>query len=435
MTAIKEHVPTTEEEAGSSGGGGGGGGGGSTVVVSTGSGPRRAVLSTTINSTGTTGLLVPSIGPLIPMHMTPPQTAVPTLGTTTTTRRSGMVMCVVGESFVDPKVFDGGWCDYAIYPDLFKYGNSFLPIYGETSWDAFKAAVGAHQQMGVGVSFSLLHPRNNRSTVGTIPRTLVLLERLVREMNVSAMGVLNFPRHEGMNTTELAPVFEELKKAVIQQEHSEPVVFLGVQFYTAQAVDDFVSEVGAIGSLTTIIIQTHIHSVGFFGPQTLPGCHSFPVSLKNAHTLLPSFAFAERAAQRLRSQSDKFRIMFSSTLGVALFVGEVGSGKPRTFLDKCDRAVMADYGILCNSAGSYNFPTSDHREEFGYTSWVDNYNRTYWASYETERSLTLKLERHARNSSDGWVVFEVQHDVSKACNVNNYLRLELIQAKARRSGP
>ncbi|KAK8758996.1 hypothetical protein V5799_003380 [Amblyomma americanum] len=55
-----------------------------------------------------------------------------------TTRRSGMMFCVVGENFVHPEVFSLSFCDYAIYPNLVAEDGDFVPLYGNKSWQTFK---------------------------------------------------------------------------------------------------------------------------------------------------------------------------------------------------------------------------------------------------------------------------------------------------------
>ncbi|XP_077485157.1 uncharacterized protein LOC144095249 [Amblyomma americanum] len=305
-----------EVENADSGGSGPTGGGRSQYVV-----PRTTTRIT--GSTGTTDPLAPTVVPVTPLPApspptpasspptpasspptpvpsppTPvpsPPTPAPTLPpapSTTRTMRTHpprIVICVVGESFVDPKVFGGGWCDYAIYPDLVKSGTDFIPLYGRASWEAFKNATVTYPQVGAGVSFSMLNAKDRNSTVADMPNLLPQLENLVRTTKVSAMGVLDFTRFDGANTKDLGPMFQVLNAAVNKQNHTEPVVFIGVLLHTIDAITDFVSEVGYVRSISTIIIQTHIHALlshPLLGPA---GCRSFPVSVKTPAVLLPSF--------------------------------------------------------------------------------------------------------------------------------------------------
>lgn len=339
-----------------------------------------------------------------------------------------MIICVVGESFVNAKMFDGGRCDYAIYPDQVRSNRTIIPMYGLTSWKAFTQAVAAHPQMKVGVSFPLLQGQRTNGTVDHIRRSSRELRSLVQAMNLSAMGLLNFRRHEGIRTNFFQTLFQVLDTALRQQTGSQPMVFLGVELYTTAAVNNFVSEVVSVRFLTTIIIQTHAHA-------TLgQGCLAFPVSSKNASWPVPSFGLAELAEKRLRSQGDKFRIMFSSTMGVATFVGANQSSTPTAPFQQCDHAVMADYDTLCNSSGFYLHTPQLSPEEFAYAAWLES-GIYYWASYEVEATLSPKLDRYAKKVSEGWAIFEFQRDVWTACNSNSYRRLELIKNKTRPASP
>ncbi|KAK8758997.1 hypothetical protein V5799_003381 [Amblyomma americanum] len=126
--------------------------------------------------------------------------------------------------------------------------------------------------------------------------------------------------------------------------------------------------------------------------------------------------------------------MFSSTMGVMIFVGAEGSGKPTRQYEDCERAVMVDYDALCNTTVGSGPPSHDQYDQYAFKAWQHD-NRSYWASYETEQSLTLKLDRYIANISDGWAIFEVQRDVGKACSLSDNIRVELIQAKARFGRP
>ncbi|KAL3246108.1 hypothetical protein MRX96_057934 [Rhipicephalus microplus] len=90
------------------------------------------------------------------------------------------------------------------------------------------------------------------------------------------------------------------------------MVFLGVWLHKDGVAQRFAAEVSTIAHVNTIIIQTHI-SLPFVLGHTL--CISRPVSAVAANDITPSFEVAQRAEALLRSRGNKFRIMFSSTLG------------------------------------------------------------------------------------------------------------------------
>ncbi|XP_075747977.1 uncharacterized protein LOC142813899 [Rhipicephalus microplus] len=138
--------------------------------------------------------------------------------------------------------------------------------------------------MGTGVSFSLRNFGDAVSTLASLPGLSPKLAQLVRTMNLSAMGVLNFQRHLGVSSNTLSAAFRVMDAALKQQSYTEHMVFLGAVLVNKQSRTDFVNEVYNMEHLTTIILQTHVH-----GDPELPlnesskdRCHVLPVSAINA---------------------------------------------------------------------------------------------------------------------------------------------------------
>ncbi|KAL1414549.1 hypothetical protein MTO96_007336 [Rhipicephalus appendiculatus] len=175
------------------------------------------------------------------------------------TQRSGITVCVVGVSFSSESLFSGGWCDYAIYPELEVIASELAPRHGQSSWKAFKKAIALQPDMGTGVSFSLRNFGDAVSPVASLPGQSSKLAQLVRTMNLSAMGVLNFKRHLGVNTNALSAAFRVMDAALKQQSYTEHMVFLGAVLVDKQSRTDFVNEVNNMEHLTTIILETHMH--------------------------------------------------------------------------------------------------------------------------------------------------------------------------------
>lgn len=351
---------------------------------------------------------------------------------TVSTQRPGITVCVVGKSFASASLFSGGWCDYAIYPDLEVIASEFAPRHGQSSWRAFKKAIALQPNMGAGVSFSPRNLGNSVSTVASLTRMSGKLVQLVRTMNISAMGVLNFQRHLGASTNTLAAAFKVMDAALKQQSYTEGMTFLGAVLVNKQSRTDFVNEVYNMQHLTTIIVQTHLHG----DPEPPPNvssthqCRVFPVSAIHAQSPHQDFKGAVDVVYTLRMNGDKFRLLFSSTMAVMMFVGAAESGAPKMTYDLCERAFMVDYDVTCNATVTSGRKTYDHVNKYAYVTFRDG-GRNYFAAYESEESLTAKLSRYVRTFSDGWAMFEVQRDVWKSCLANDYIRLELIAINAR----
>ncbi|KAH8023914.1 hypothetical protein HPB51_019151 [Rhipicephalus microplus] len=282
------------------------------------------------------------------------------------TQRSGITVCTVGVTFSSESLFSGGWCDYAIYPELEVLASEFAPRHGQSSWKAFRKVMDA---------------------------------------------------------------------ALKQQSYTEHMVFLGAVLVNKQSRTDFVNEVYNMEHLTTIILQTHVH-----GDPELPlnesskdRCRVLPVSAINAQSQHQDFAGAAEAAYSLRMRGDKFRLLFSSTMAVVVFVGDGESDEPMKTNDACERAFMMDLDVTCNDTLTGRQNNYDQTNKYAFATFHYGGHR-YFATYESEESLADKLSMYLRTYSDGWAMFEVQRDLWKACRTNDYIRLELVALGARYNG-
>ncbi|XP_070378588.1 uncharacterized protein [Dermacentor albipictus] len=64
-----------------------------------------------------------------------------------TTRRSGLIFCVVGDSLTTPELFHRQLCDYIVYADMVAtspYADGFAPLHGPSSWDVFTRTSECH---------------------------------------------------------------------------------------------------------------------------------------------------------------------------------------------------------------------------------------------------------------------------------------------------
>ncbi|XP_054927133.2 uncharacterized protein [Dermacentor andersoni] len=286
--------------------------------------------------------------------------------------------------------------------------------------------------MGAGVSFSLRDLGNSASTVASLAGMSRELSQLVRRMNISAMGVLNFARHLGVSTNTLATAFKVMNAALKQQSYIEWMTFLGAVLINKQSRIDFVNEVHNMEYLTTIIVQTHLHG----DPEARPHvsstdhCRVFPVSAIRSHSPHQDFDGAVDVVYTLRMNGDKLRVLLSSTMAVMVFVGAAKPDAPMKPYDLCERSFMTDYEDTCNATLTNGRKIYDHRNKYAYVTFRNGGHR-YFAAYESDESLTEKLGRYVQTFSDGWAIFEVQRDVWKSCLENDYIRLELIAVNAR----
>ncbi|XP_065283392.1 uncharacterized protein [Dermacentor albipictus] len=345
------------------------------------------------------------------------------------TRRSGMMFCVVGDGFMSIELFKKKFCDYIVYPDLVAKKKKFFPLFGKTSWDVFRAGAKANRDVGLGLSFTTMGLRESVNTLYSLIDMAPQLASFVHTMNVSAMGFLNFPRHVGITTSNLGPVFQAFTKALARQHYKERMTFLGVWLYTAETARTFAAEVTALPQIHTIILQTHL------SPRSRAGhtlCISRPICKIAESGVVPSFEVAQIAASELRSQGDKFRIVFSSTLGVMVYVGQAAANQPAGPHEGCDSSYMTDRDFTCSGGTTpLGLEMYDKDEKYAYVVYRDGPNQ-HFVTYETTRSLLEKMNLYIETLSDGWALFEAHRDGAQSCAATEHFeRLEMVQFSAR----
>ncbi|KAL1414548.1 hypothetical protein MTO96_007335 [Rhipicephalus appendiculatus] len=99
-------------------------------------------------------------------------------------------------------------------------------------------------------------------------------------------------------------------------------------------------------------------------------------------------------------------------MAVVMFVGGGTSDEPMKTNDACERAFMMDLDVTCNDTFTSGRNAYDQSNKYAFATFRHGGNR-YFATY-------------IRTFSDGWAMFEVQHDLWKACRTNDYIRLELV---------
>ncbi|KAL1414544.1 hypothetical protein MTO96_007331 [Rhipicephalus appendiculatus] len=313
---------------------------------------------------------------------------------------------------VNKSLFAEDFCDYAVFPDLIARNKSFTPLYGQTAWNTFKESAAAAQGVEVGLGFTLDGLGKPGNTIDLVPSMSMELSRLVRSLNASAMGAF-------ANAVSMARTIRM----------TEPMTFLGVWLTSTKDSTNFVADVQKLNYVTTIILQTHI-SMPYGHYQD---CVSLPVSLMTGTSVYPTFEIAAIAAMNLHAMGDRFRIVFSSTLGVMTFVGLKSSGSPKGPNQNCTQAFMTGIDSTCSTS----LPTTvrrgyEQREHFAYIIYEANSN-LYYATYETEKSLAEKMNLYIVHISDGWALFEVDRDTRRPCGRMNddYPRLASAQQQAR----
>ncbi|KAK8782732.1 hypothetical protein V5799_015924 [Amblyomma americanum] len=164
------------------------------------------------------------------------------------------------------------------------------------------------------------------------------------------------------------------------------MTFLGVWLHTAKSAQRFVDEVSTMTHITTIILQTHIVK------PHVPGdpCISAPISQTIATELHPSFEVAQQAVALLRAQGDKFRVLFSSTLGVMLFVGAQNSEEPTAPNQACEQSYMVDNDFTCSDNVSHAKELYNEGGMYVYSTYKSG-SRRYFVTYETIDSLEKKV--------------------------------------------
>ncbi|KAL3246107.1 hypothetical protein MRX96_057933 [Rhipicephalus microplus] len=151
--------------------------------------------------------------PPIPTSEPTQQSQAPTVPTplpTTTTRRSGMMFCVVGDGLASMELFKNNLCDYIVYPDLVAESGQFTPLLGRASWSIFQEGAKANPDVGIGLSFTSVGVGEAGSTLDSLHNLASPLASLAHTMNVTAMGVLNFAPHLVASATLLAVAFQAL---------------------------------------------------------------------------------------------------------------------------------------------------------------------------------------------------------------------------------
>ncbi|KAL3235420.1 hypothetical protein MRX96_022411 [Rhipicephalus microplus] len=255
------------------------------------------------------------------------------------------------------------------------------------------------------------------------------LSDLVRTIGVRAMGVLNYARHSSPNTNIMAPMFKAFTTALASETGLVPMTFLGVWLYTHKAAAEFVSEVLSMQeNLDTIILQTHMSEI-HASPST---CISRPICVMSSVDTLPSFSIAEAAVTSLREESDKLRLLFSSTLGVMLYAGAPGTDQPSGADRPCAWSYMEDYNFVCNDSVLSGRRRYDSAGRYEYVSYEED-DRMYYVTFESNRSIVEKYQMYIPNISEGWALFDIQRDVGAKCSPFglNYERLETAQSIAR----
>lgn len=339
--------------------------------------------------------------------------------------RKGIMFCVLGQSFTAVTPITAGWCDYTIYPDLIVVNDGFQPLYRRSTWEKFREGFATQKSVAPGVSFSL----GQSDAMTTIPTMGAQLSDLVRTVRVRAMGVLNYARHSSPNINIMGPMFKAFTAALSNESGLVPMTFLGVWLYTQNAATEFVSEVLSMqGNLNTIILQTHMSEI-HASPST---CISRPICVMASVDTLPSFSIAEAAVTSLREESDKLRLLFSSTLGVMLYAGAPGSEQPSGVDKPCAWSYMEDYDFVCNDSVLSGKRRYDSAGKYEYVSYEED-DRMYYVTFESNRSIVEKYQMYIPNISEGWALFDIQRDVGAKCSPFglNYERLETAQNIAR----
>ncbi|XP_075724142.1 uncharacterized protein LOC142766807 [Rhipicephalus microplus] len=302
-------------------------------------------------------------------------------------------------------------CDYLIYSDIIASNRTFVPLYGDRSWNAFKIVLGgASSSLTGGVSFSLSEGIGADSTIDIINTQQSELQAFIR-LRMIAMGTFDFEPTAGVPISSLKMFFRFLNKMLPRSPNS--MVFLGVFLATNIMADAFIADVSNIPEISTLIVETHITlRQAHLGDHT--DCHAYPISAvgtKNlANNSVPRLEVAEHAVNLSRSRGDLFRMVFSSTMGVMVYK-QMPTKPISRFREQCATWNMGDYDVTCDPDVTKQLDESDM------ASYAIVNNGQYLFSFEDEKSLKRKLERYLPATSDGWCLFDVHRDVYWTCGV------------------
>lgn len=327
--------------------------------------------------------------------------------------RPPLLFCTLGYNFEDEKDLNAVPCDYLIYSDLIAHNMTFYPLYGQRSWNAYIAALSTAAASTGGISFSLSEGIGPNSTFDLMEDRGFIVKAYVTQ-GMLALGTFDYEPTAGVPLSRLKNFFKYLNKTLPPlgiNPHS--MVYLGVILATNVIADSFISEVSEIPEIATLVLQTHITlREAHLGGHT--DCHAYPISavgIKNlANNTVPRLEVAEHALNLSRSLGDKFRIVFSSTMGVMVYKQMQGQFMQR-FRQPCSTWNMGDYDVTCDPELEKKLDESD------LAPYATEKKGMYLFSFEDEKSLTMKMERYLPSSSDGWCLFDVHRDVYWTCNL------------------
>ncbi|KAL3234773.1 hypothetical protein MRX96_022540 [Rhipicephalus microplus] len=316
-------------------------------------------------------------------------------------------------------------CDYLIYSDIIASNKTFVPLYGDRSWNAFKIVLGgASSSLTGGVSFSLSEGIGADSTIDIINTQQSELQAFIR-LRMIAMGTFDFEPTAGVPISSLKMFFRFLNKMLPRSPNS--MVFLGVFLATNIMADAFIADVSQIPEISTLIVETHItlRAGASRRPHGLPRLpyqrrwHQEPrqqlcATAGSTQTCkwggTKTQEVAEHAVNLSRSRGDLFRMVFSSTMGVMVYK-QMPTKPISRFREQCATWNMGDYDITCDPDLTKQLDESDM------ASYAIVNNGQYLFSFEDEKSLKRKLERYLPATSDGWCLFDVHRDVYWTCGV------------------
>lgn len=326
-------------------------------------------------------------------------------------KRDSILVCVIGNALSSSEEVDHSFCDYMIFSDLSISDGKVVGTHGRTSWHLFKKLMGVAANKTIpGGSFITAHTENANGPISASSLTPGILQTLTDPpLKMRALGFLGiqYPR---INVALFKDYYKVFKTALSNQDKA--MTFIGVVITDELDGNNFAKEIASFSDLDTIILETHItHTATGAHPKA---CTSHYMSYKvgvNA-TNVPTFKIANTTATHIRKTTQKFRIMFSSSSGVMLFIGD---DEITTHGQSCDKALLLRPSVLCDLTTIKDF-TIDSNETAAYTVWEKDRRHHFLATMEHSTTEEL-IGEYVVDQFDGWALFNIELDQHLNCSL------------------
>lgn len=343
-----------------------------------------------------------------------------------TTKRSGMLVCVVQKHLPDEAVLVASLCDYIIFSELTITKNTLTSYHfaGIIDWNMFIQAFkdpGSGAKAGAG--FVVPHPKYRRLSLENITAGMKAVEELLKaHLNVRALGFLNLMFHE-TELKQLKPILKEFSDLL--KDTGGGITFLGVYLRYRTSAYTLRNELKDLTFLDVLIMQTHISDL--FMALAYTPCEVRYVGYKRhlEHRAVPSLELAMYGLSLIREEGIPLRVLFSSTLGVMTYF----STKVPNNETKCFAFDLTTTDYLCPS----NTIFEDWKYDFDEI--VQYYNKETSQQFKTamDENTTEAFINVYLDKLDGWAAFSVEMEKEQNCKFNESFKILRKMSRLARS--